>query len=168
MVEMRELERTLLLCASVAMLGGLLFSASTTAASADHSPRVILLDYGEAAGDVGPDRNLDAFARGTNALRFSISYNGHHAAAPGRYHRDVTNTTLHGRAKHPWKPNRKQGGQRVIRLVHQALFDRGWVRVKLRARAHGSARSFRVRIDRSTDCVSDPPQYPISCQVKVD
>jgi hypothetical protein len=64
-------------------------------------------------------------------------------------------------------PDREKGGGDVVRLVHEALRQRGVDEVRLRARKSGEVDKARVRIDRDK-CASDPPLYPLDCEVKVD
>jgi hypothetical protein len=166
---MRMIEGRSTAAAALAML---LCSASVLAAGAPAAagagrPEVIQLSYFESSGDQGPDRRLEAFARHTHAMRFATTYGGRRASAPGRYRSDITDTDIRGReAKHPWTPDRKEGGGKVIRLVHRSLHDRGFATVRLRARNAGESNRVRVRIDRS-DCASDPPLYPVDCEIRV-
>ena len=101
-------------------------------------------------------------------MHFATTYKGEKASAPGKYNSKVTDTDIHGRkARHPWEPDRKKGGGDVVRLVHEALHQRGVAEVRLRARKSGEVDKARVRIDRDK-CASDPPLYPLDCEVKVD
>ncbi len=99
-------------------------------------------------------------------MRFATTYRGRRASAPGRYRADITDTDIHGReAKHPWTPDRKQGGHKVIRLVHRSLHERGFSTVRLRAKNGGESDRVRVRIDLA-DCASDPPLYRVDCEIR--
>jgi len=150
-----------------ALAGAAVYPAPSGAQLADAPPRVIQLSYGETPGQFGPDRVLEAFSRHTDGLRFSISYKGHRAGAPGNYRPDITDTDIHGRrAKHPWVPDRDRGGRRVVRLAHRSLRHRGRAKVKVHARSGVLVDVVRVRIDLSR-CTSDPPLYPISCEIRV-
>jgi hypothetical protein len=164
----RTLGRRSIVIAGLAVALSSTTAVDTAAAgSGDGSPKVIQLSYFESSGDQGADRGLEAFARHTHAVRFATSFDGHRANAPGRYRSSITDTDIKGRnAKHPWSPNRKQGGKEVIRLVHKSLHQRGFANVRLRARKTGNVDKVRVRIDRS-ECHSDPPLYPVDCEVKV-
>jgi hypothetical protein len=103
----------------------------------------------------------------TAELRFGTFYNGHRAGAPGKYRPHITDTDLHGRrAKHPWVPDRDRGGRRLIRLVHRSLRHRGRAKVRVHARGGGLVDFVPVRIDLS-ECTSDPPLFPVSCEIKV-
>ena len=151
---------SMLLCSAIVLAAG------PSAAAGDGRPEVIQLSYFESSGDQGPDRGLEAFARHTDALRFATGYRGRRAGAPGRYRSDITDTDIHGReAKHPWMPDRKQGGRKVVRLVHQSLHERGFATVRLRARKGDESDHIRMRIDLS-DCASDPPLYPVDCEIR--
>jgi hypothetical protein len=167
---MRTRERRFTLATALAvLLCGAGAPAAATAAGAergDGSPDVIQLSYFESSGDTGANRGLEAFARHTHAVRFATSLHGHEATAPGRYRPSITDTDIKGHnAKHPWSPNRKEGGKEVIRLVHKSLHERGFANVRLRARKSGDVDRVRVRIDLS-ECHSDPPLYPVDCEVK--
>jgi hypothetical protein len=132
-----------------------------------HAPDVIQLSYSESS-DQGADRRLEVFARHTHGMHFATAYKGEKASAPGKYNSTVTDTDIHGRkARHPWEPDRKKGGGDAVRLVHEALHQPGVAKVRLRARKSGEVDKVRVRIDRDK-CASDPPLYPLDCEVKVD
>jgi hypothetical protein len=151
-----------LLC--MAMLG----ASAVGAHRAGHAPDIIQLSYSESSGDVGPDRRLEAFARHTHGMHFATTYKGRRAKSPGRYHSEVTDTDIHGRkARHPWEPDRREGGQAIIRLVHKSLHQRGFANVRLRARKSGEVDKERVRVDLDDNCVS-APLYPVDCEVKVN
>ena len=140
--------------------------ASVGAHRGDRAPNIIQLSYGESK-DQGADRRLEAFARHTRGMHFATTYRGEKASAPGKYNSSVTDTDIHGRkARHPWEPDRKKGGQDVVRLVHEALHQRGVAEVRLRARKSGEVDKALVRIDRDK-CASDPPSFPLDCEVKV-
>ena len=145
-----------------------IWGASTVGAhSRGHAPEIIQLSYGESF-DQGADRRLEVFARHTHGVHFATTYKGEKASAPGKYNSSVTDTDIHGRkARHPWEPDRKQGGGDVVRLVHEALHQRGVAEVRLRARKSGEVDKARVRIDRDK-CSSDPPAFPLDCEVRVD
>jgi hypothetical protein len=147
--------------------GAVASQSSGGASRAKGSPNIIQLSYGESS-DQGADRRLEAFASHTHGMHFATTYMGKKASAPGKYNSHVTDTDIHGRkARHPWEPDRKKGGGDVVRLVHKALHGRGVARVRLRARKSGEVDKARVRIDRDK-CASDPPLYPLTCEVKVD
>ncbi len=161
--------RLLGVVASVVVVGCLaIWGASTVGAQrGGHAPEVIQLSYGESS-DQGADRRLEAFARHTHGMHFATTYKGEKASAPGKYNSSVTDTDIHGRkARHPWEPDRKKGGGDVVRLVHEALHQRGVAEVRLRARKSGKVDKARVRIDRDK-CSSDKPLFPLDCEVKVD
>ena len=95
---------------------------------------VIQLSYSEAPGQQGPNRVLEAFARRTDSLKFHTAFKHQRVTSPGRYDPNVTDTDIHGnRAKHPWKPNRRVRGSRLISLVHRSLNQRGFANVTVRA-----------------------------------
>jgi len=155
------------LIASGVLAGAVVPPPPAGAQRSERPPKLIQLSYDESSGDIGPDRQLAAFARRTNSLRFATSYNEHRASAPGKYRPNITDTDIHGEeASHPWIPDRDHGGRRVVRLVHRSLFHRGFAKVSVHARSDDLVDAVRVRIDRS-DCASDPPLYPVSCEVRV-
>jgi hypothetical protein len=133
-------------------------------------PFVVQLSYSEAPGQQGPDRALEAFARRTDSLKFHTAFKHQRITVPGRYDPKVTDTDIRGpRAKHPWRPNRRQRGSRLISLVHRSLHQRGFARVTVRA-SNDRAGTFITRpvINlASPDCTLDPPLYPIDCTVPV-
>jgi hypothetical protein len=156
-----------ILIAACALGLGLLGAVASSAGAPRHEPKVIQLSYSESSGDVGPNRRLEAFARHTDSLKFATHYNGHRARVPGAYRSDITDTDIHGHgAKHPWVPDRKHGGNRIIRLVHKSLDRRGFARVKVHAEGSRAEDVVVVRIDLSR-CTSDPPLYPVDCEVRV-
>ena len=142
-------------------------ATSVAADRADSTPNVIQLSYSETKGDTGADTFLGAFSRHTHAVHFYAQKNRIKSLAPGRYRSDITDTDIHGRkARHPWVPDRKEGGGGVISLVHHALHHSGAIKVRVRARRAGVVDDVRVRIARK-HCTSDPPAYPLDCEVKV-
>ena len=172
---MRITDRRLLVSGGLAALlsgvcvasGAVASQSSGGAIRAKGSPDIIQLSYSESS-DQGADRRLETFARRTHAMHFATTYKGEKARAPGKYNSNVTDTDIHGRkARHPWEPDRKKGGADVVRLVHEALHQRGVAEVRLRARKSGEVDKARVRIDRHK-CASDPPLYPLDCEVRVD
>jgi hypothetical protein len=168
----RKDSRRVRFAAAIVVASGLVAGAASYPAPSggqrSHSPpRVIQLSYGETPGQSGPDRVLEAFARHTDSLRFGTFYNGHRASAPGKYRPDITDTDLHGRrAKHPWVPDRDRGGRRLVRLVHRSLRHRGRAKIRIHARSGDLVDFVRVRINLSK-CTSDPPLYPVSCEIHV-
>jgi hypothetical protein len=156
-----------LIAASVAGLLVVAGPVATSTAAPRHQPEVIQLSYSESSGDVGPNRRLEAFARHTDSLKFAVHYNGHRARVPGTYRSDITDTDIHGHgAKHPWVPDREHGGNRLIRLVHRSLDRRGFARVQVHAEGSQAEELAVVRIDLSR-CTTDPPLYPVDCEVRV-
>jgi hypothetical protein len=150
---------------ALALLASLATSAPARPA---RTATVIQLSYGETPGQDGPDRVLEAFSRRTDSLKFHTTFKGEHVTSPGRYDPNVTDTDIHGnRAKHPWKPNRRLRGSRLISLVHRSLNQRGFARVTVRATNKRTGTDIvQVEIDlSSSDCTLDPPLYPISCEV---
>ena len=147
----------------------LLASLATSASARPvRTATVVQLSYGETPGQDGPDRVLEAFSRRTDSLKFHTTFKGEDVTSPGRYDPNVTDTDIHGnRAKHPWKPNRRLRGSRLISLVHRSLSQRGFARVTVRATNNRTGTDIvQVEIDlSSTDCTLDPPLYPISCEV---
>ena len=142
--------------------------ASVGAHRGDRAPNVIQLSYSESSGDVGANRRLEAFARHTHGMHFATTYRGQKASAPGKYDSSVTDTDIHGRkARHPWEPDRKKGGGDVVRLVHEALHQRGVARCGC---APGrAARSTRCGCESiGTSARPTPPLYPLDCELKVD
>src|SRR4051812_43835520 len=125
---MRVVQGRLLVMVTSLLVGvGVAAGAAVTASAdrANHRPEVIQLSYGESS-DQGADRRLEAFARHTHGMHFATTYKGEKASAPGKYNSHVTDTDIHGRkARHPWEPDREKGGGDVVRLVHEALHQRG-------------------------------------------
>ena len=148
------------------LLAALLAPLGTTAygQARQPSPKVIQLSYSEASGESGPDHQLEAFARDTESLKFATAYRGTRATAPGRYVDTITDTDLHGKARHPWIPDRNQGGRRVMSLVRRSLDRRGTSTVRIRAKNGDLLDSVRFRIDLSK-CSSEPPLYPVDCEI---
>jgi hypothetical protein len=129
---------------------------------------MVQLSYSEAPGQQGPDRSLEAFVRRADSLKFHTAFKHEHVTSPGRYDPDVTDTDIHGnRAKHPWKPDRRRRGSRLISLVHRSLNQRGFANVTVRVGNEMTGTFItRIRIDLSSaDCTLDPPLYPIDCTV---
>lgn len=162
---MRTLTRRLIPCGALTLL--LVLVAAAVAPAAGSPPELIQLSYYEGFRDQGPDRGLEAYARHTHAMRFATSFRGRTAHAPGRHIDAITDTDIHGhQAKHPWMPNRKEGGRKIYRLVHQSLHKRGFAMVRLRARKSGEHVSLPVRIDLS-ECTEGPPGYGVGCEIRL-
>jgi hypothetical protein len=154
------------LSVTVLLCMGLWGAASVGARSGDRSPKVIQLSYSETKGDVGADTFLGAFSRHTHAVHFSAQKRRIKSSAPGRYRSDITDTDIHGRrARHPWVPDRKEGGGGVINLVHHALHHSGAIKVRVRARKDGVVDDVRIRLNR--DKCTSTPAVPLDCEVKV-
>ncbi len=134
------------------------------------TPSLVQLTYGEAPGQQGPDRVLEAFARRTDSVKFHTAFKHQRVSSPGRYDANVTDTDIHGNgAKHPWKPDRRRHGSRLISLVHRSLNQRGFANVTVRASHEGTGTDvvrFQISL-ASADCTLDPPLYPIDCTVPV-
>ncbi|HMC06920.1 MAG TPA: hypothetical protein VKG89_05940 [Solirubrobacterales bacterium] len=153
------------LLASALMCGA--GAAGSPGERSSHPPKVIQLSYDESNDGSSPRRVLQAFVRySTDSVDFATRYHGHMATGDARYRPNITDTDIHGeRARHPWALIRKHGGKRVLRLVHEALHQRGVAKVRTRAR-HGALRDVvRTRIVLSR-CSQDPPFYPVSCEVR--
>ncbi len=154
------------------LAGGLLALAFLPSALARpmRTPSLVQVTYSEAPGQQGPDRVLEAFARRTDSVKFHTAFKHRRVSSPGRYDPNVTDTDLRGnRAKHPWKPNRRRGGSRLISLVHRSLNQRGFANVTVRA-SHERTGTDTVRFQislASADCTLDPPLYPIDCTVPI-
>ena len=146
---------------------GVAAAAAPPAERASHPPKVIQVSYDESNDGSSPRRSLFAFVRySTHSVDFATRYRGRTARARARYRRNVTDTDIHGRrARHPWALVREGGGRRVLRLIHHSLKNRGFARVRTRARRGGLVDDVRVRIDVSK-CAQDPPLYPLSCEVR--
>jgi hypothetical protein len=152
----------------IATLAGSCFAAAVAVAPAagraGGAPNVVQVSYGETYAQQGPDHVLDAFAKHTNSTKFTAYYNGEKARAPGKYHDDITDTDIHNEeASHPWWPDREHGGGRVVRFVHKSLEQKDRARVRVKARGNGQEDHVVVVFKRS-ECASDPPSYPISCE----
>ena len=136
-------------------------------AAAERPPRVIQLSYSESDDGSSPRRSRYAFSRRTDSLRFATRHGGVRATGRSRYKPQITDTDIRGEeARHPWALVRKGGGQRVLRLVHRSLRERGRAVVRVRAKRGGLLDDVRVRVDLS-DCTRDPPLYPIDCEARV-
>ena len=59
---------------------------------------------------------------------------------------------------------RRDGGSEVIALIRHSLDDRGFAKVRVRARGDGRHLDRAIVIDLS-ECSSDPPYYPVSCEI---
>lgn len=154
--------------AAVTVFGAVWGAATVGANRGDHSPKVIQLSYSETKGDVGADNFLGVFARQTHRVRFAVQLHRIKSRASGRYRPDITDTDIHGRAaRHPWVPDRRDGGSAVVHTVHKALHHRGHISLRVRAWKGGTADDVRVRLDRDK-CTSDPPSFPLDCEVKVN
>jgi hypothetical protein len=142
-------------------------AAGAPKGSGSHPPKVIQLSYEESNDGSSPRRALDAFVRySTDSVNFATRYHGRTATAKTRYRPNITDTDIRGEmARHPWALVRKGGGSRVLRLIHEALGQRGVAKVRTRARRDGLLDDVRTRIVLS-ECAQDPPLYPVSCEVR--
>lgn len=137
------------------------------AAQATPGPKLVQLSYGESFDGSYPVRDLGAYAYRVDAMRFTTRYGGERASAQARYDDSVTDTDIdaHGEARHPWKLVRRNGGSDVIALIRHSLEDRGFAKVRVRARGDGRHLDRAIVIDLS-ECSSDPPIYPVSCEIR--
>ncbi len=129
-------------------------------------PKLVQLSYAESDDGSSPKRSLYAFARRAASVKFVTRYDGDRATAETRYRSHITDTDLHGHdARHPWALVRKDGGKRVLELIHDALFDHGSAKVRVVARGGGNrvATGFAIVL---AECSQDPPLYPVSCEVR--
>jgi len=134
---------------------------------ASHPPKVIQISYDESDDGSSPHRALQAFVRySPDSVNFATRYHGRRATAKTRYRPNVTDTDIRGeKARHPWALIREGGGRRVLRLIHKSLKQRGFAKLRTRARRDGLLDDVRTRIVLSK-CAQDPPLYPVSCEVK--
>jgi hypothetical protein len=134
---------------------------------ASHPPKVIQISYDESNDGSSPRRALYAFVRySPDSVNFATRYHGRRATAKTRYRPNITDTDIRGeKARHPWALVREGGGRRVLRLIHKSLKQRGFAKVRTRARRDGLLDDVRTRIVLSK-CAQDPPFYPVSCEVK--
>jgi hypothetical protein len=161
---MRVLVATL---ACAALFAGVASATATGDARSPRGPKILLLSYGEAPGEMAPTRRLEEYSRHTKSVRFSTTFKGERVTVPGVYRPFTTATDIHGRkAKHPWAPDRHKGGSHLISLVHRSLYQRGVAKVRVLARGHGDTDFVKFQIDlASDDCIEDPPLYPIDCGI---
>ncbi len=127
-------------------------------------PDVVQVSYEESDDGTSPRRQLSAFARRADALSFAVRIHHERVAAGSAYDSHVTDTDLHGDAKHPWVLSRKRSGDEILRKIHKSLTHRGEVRVWIRAGGNGEVDKSRVTI-KLAECTQDPPFYPVSCEV---
>jgi hypothetical protein len=135
--------------------------ASAQRASCPHGtrrPKVIQLSYSRWY----EGESLIAFARRTHRLRFRTGYQGETKIAPAR-RATVADADLKGHYS-SWKPNRKEGGKRVIRDVRRELKHRGVARLHTVAKRCGRTDKHLWRIVLAK-CSQDPPLYPVDCEV---
>jgi hypothetical protein len=151
-----------------AALATAVLALAPAAAHAAPGPKLVQLSYGESFDGSFPVRDLSAYAYRVDALRFTTRYGGERATAQARYDDGVTDTNIHahGEARHPWKLVRRGGGSDVIALIRHSLEDRGFAKVRVRARGDGRHLDRAIVIDVS-ECSSDPPIYPVSCEIRV-
>jgi len=149
------------------VLGAATAGGAPSSQRAKHPPQVIQVSYDESNDGSSPRRALQAFVRyPTDAVTFATGYHGHRARGRTRYRPNITDTDIHGeRASHPWALIRNGGGRRVFRLIHRALRQRGFAKVRTRARRGALVDDVRLRIVLSR-CTQDPPLYPVSCEVR--
>ncbi len=128
-------------------------------------PKLVQLSYHEEPGAMGHDLNLGAHVKNATAVKFATGFDGEKARAGGKYREEVTDTDInHPEAKHPWRPATGDG-QRVTKLVHDALEENGVAVVRLRMRNGGQLEKARVVIELS-ECHQNPPLYPVTCEVR--
>jgi hypothetical protein len=145
------------------------WAAAPASGRPTRGPHVFYVDYFETPAEQGPTYNVEAWSRRTSRIRFFTSFNGERAHAPGRYHTEISKRARVRGGQHPWHPDRKRGGAYVTSLVRRALHNRGIARLTIHARgAGGRVDTAHVVIDLArSDCVFDPPLYPIDCNVPV-
>lgn len=141
-------------------------AAGAIAGPGGQPPKLVQLSYAESDDGSSPRRSLQAFARRAESVKFITRYDGERATAGSRYASHITDTDLHGdEVRHPWVLVRRDGGKRVLKLVHEALFARGSAKVRVIARGGGHRSKTRVPIVLA-DCAREPPFYPVSCEVR--
>jgi hypothetical protein len=134
-------------------------------ASLARPPKVVQVSYYEDRED-GRRYNLQAHALRTDELTFSVRRDGRRFVAEAKLNERISDTDLHGEARHPWVPVRNRAGKRLIRAFVDKLYDKGEVRVRIRVRGNGIKDFASVRIVLS-ECSTDPPLYPDpDCEVK--
>lgn len=127
-------------------------------------PKLVQLSYEESDDGSSPPKALSAFFHRAERVRFFTGHDGDRARAGARYVESITDTDLHGEARHPWRLIRRDGGKWVLKLIHRSLEERGDAQVKVIARNNGRRTVDRVLIVLA-DCAQDPPLYPVSCDV---
>ena len=162
--EARRAVGTLALVAALAAISAAVAIAGP--GGARQPPQLVQLSYAESDDGSSPKRSLYAFARRAASVKFVTRYDGDRARAGTRYRSSITDTDLHGHdVRHPWALVRRDGGKRVLRLIHDALFERGSARVRVIARGGGNRVVTGVSIVLA-ECSQDPPFYPVSCEVR--
>jgi hypothetical protein len=128
-------------------------------------PKLVQLSYEESDDGSSPPKALSAYFRRAELVKFVTRYHGDRASGTSRYNDSITDTDLHGEARHPWRLIRRGGGKQVLKLIHAALVETGDARVKVIARGNGRRVVDRVLIVLA-DCSQDPPFYPVSCEIR--
>ena len=128
-------------------------------------PKLVQLSYEESDDGSSPPKALSAFFRRADVVKFATRYQGDRARGDSRYNDSITDTDLHGEARHPWRLIRHGGGKRVLKLIHRALVEMGEAKVRVIGRGNGRRTRDKVLIVLA-DCAQDPPLYPVSCEVK--
>jgi hypothetical protein len=134
-------------------------------AMAAGGPELVQVSYEESDDGSSAPFDLSAYGRGIDALRFTTRYDGRRAGGEARLDDSITDTDLNGEARHPWKLIRRGEGKRVLKLVHDQLFETGVAKVRVRARGDGGRLDEAVEIQLA-ECSQDPPLYPVSCEVE--
>jgi hypothetical protein len=160
------------LSASVLVLVALFIAMSGAASAAPdpsrgekaRGPNVVHFVY-EKFHDPSDSHHVSANAYRTDRLTFNASYEGKRARAGSRYRRSITTHGfgLRREARHPWV---SVNDRKLVRLVHESLFESGTARVRVRAHRDGVVDEVRVRLDLS-ECDQSPPTYPITCVVEL-
>jgi hypothetical protein len=140
-------------------------AVAVAGAAGGAKPKLVQLSYEESDDGSSPPKALSAYFRRAELVKFVTRYDGDRATGGSRYNDSITDTDLHGEARHPWRLIRRDGGKRVLKLIHAALVETGDARVKVIARGNGRRIVDRVLIVLA-DCSQDPPFYPVSCEVR--
>ena len=150
---------------SVAVALGLLPLAFADERRGGNPPKLVQVSYAESDDGSSPKRSLQAYAKRAEAVKFATRFDGDSARGKAKYRESITDTDLNGEASHPWALVRRDGGGRVLKLIHRSLGAREKARVKVILKGKSERVVERVVI-RVADCAQDPPLYPLSCEIR--
>ena len=154
--------------AAVALLLAAAVLASSAAAGSGKramaDPTLVQVAYEESDDGTSAHRQLSAFAEHASSVTFAVRIHHERVVAGATYDSHVTDTDLHGDAKHPWVLSRAGDGREVVGRIHDALRKQGEKTVWVRAAGDSGVDKRKVSIVLS-GCTQDPPFYPVSCQI---